>query len=357
MTTAVTVQERASVALKSPAAEKALRALVAGTIDIGAPTNRAGREQCHAAAMAALKARTEIVSAGKVARADATAFSKAVIAEEARLVAIIEPEEKRLKDLRDAWDAEQERIKHAKERAEKARVDAILLRIDEIRDVPVLASARGIDGCRTLIAWLDLPERKEGFDEFATKAEQAIETARAAVVEILAAKEAEAAAAEEVKKEAARIAAEQAEARAKLVAEQAEFERQKAAQEAAAAIERKAEAERVAAERAKIEAEQAAARAKIEAERAAFEAERAAESAKIEAERRRAADEEAAERAIIEAKEKAIRDAVDEARRKEEAAEAARRAAMSNIRRKIESALDLMDHAGLLRVLEFVSQA
>ena len=346
MTTAVTVQERASVALKSPTAEKALRALVAGTIDIGAPTNRAGREQCHAAAMAALKARTEIVSAGKAARADATAFSKAVIAEEARLVAIIEPEEKRLKDLRDAWDAEQERIKHEKERAEKARVDAILLRIDEIRDAPVLASARGIDGCRTLIAWLDLPERKEGFDEFATKAEQSIDAARAHVAEILAAKEAEAAAAEGAKKEAARIAAEQAEARAKLVAEQAEFERQKAEQEAAAAIERKAEAERVAAER-----------AKIEAERAAFEAERAAEVAKIEAERRRAADEAAAERAIIEAKEKAIRGAADEARRKEEAAEAARRAAMSDVRRQIESALDLMDHASLLRVLEFVSQA
>ena len=214
MTTAITVQERASVALKSPAAEKALRALVAGTIDIGAPTNRAGREQCHAAAMAALKARTEIVSAGKAARADATAFSKAVIAEEARLVAIIEPEEKRLKDLRDAWDAEQERIKHERERAEKARVDAILARIDEIRDKPVFASAGGIDVCRALIAWLDLPERKEGFDEFEKKAELAIETARAAVVEILAAKEAEAAAAEEAKKEAARIAAEQAEARA-----------------------------------------------------------------------------------------------------------------------------------------------
>lgn len=346
MTTAVTVQERAAVALKSPAAENALRALVAGTIDIGAPTNRAGREQCHAAAMAALKARTEIVSAGKAARAYATAFSKAVIAEEARLVAIIEPEEKRLKDLRDAWDAEQERIKYEKERAEKARVDAILLRIDEIRDVPVLASARGIDGCRTLIDWLDWPQRKEGFDEFATKAEQSIETARAAVVEILSAKEAEAAAAEEAKKEAARIAAEQAEARAKLVAEQAEFERQKAAQEAAAAIERKAEAERVAAER-----------AKIEAERAAFEAERAAEVAKIEAGRKRAADEAAAERAIIEAKEKAVRDAADEARRKEEAAEAARRAAMSEVRRQIESALDLMDHACLLRVLAFLEQA
>ena len=339
MTTAVTVQERASVALKSPAAEKALRALVAGTIDIVAPTNRAGREQCHAAAMAALKARTEIVSAGKAARADATAFSKAVIAEEARLVAIIEPEEKRLRDLRDAWDAEQERIKHEKERAEKARVDSILARIDEIREAPVLASARGIDGCRTLIDWLDLPERKEGFEEFAKKAELAIESARASVVEMLAAKEAEAAAAAEAKKEASRIAAEQAEAKARLAAEMAEFERQKAAQEAAAAIERKAEADRIAAERAKVEAEQAAARAKIEAER------------------KRAADEAAAERAIIEAKEKAIRDAADEARRKEEDAEAARRAAMSDVRRKIESALDLMDHDGLTRVLAFVSQA
>lgn len=357
MTTAVTVQERAAVALKSPTAEKALRALVAGTIDIGAPTNRAGREQCHSAAMAALKARTEIVSAGKAARAYATAFSKAVIAEEARLVAIIEPEEKRLKALRDAWDAEQERIRHEKERTEKARVDAILLRIDEIRDKPVFASAGGVDVCRALIAWLDLPERKEGFAEFEKKAELAIKSARASVSEILAAKEAEAAAAAEAKKEAARIAAEQAEAKARLAAEMAEFERQKAAQEAAAAIERKAEADRIAAERAKVEAEQAAARAKIEAERAAFEAERAAASAKIEAERKRAADEAAAERAIIEAKVKAIRDADDEARRKEEAAEAARRAAMSEVRRQIESALDLMDHDGLLRVLAFVEQA
>ena len=30
---------------------------------------------------------------------------------------------------------------------------------------------------------------------------------------------------------------------------------------------------------------------------------------------------------------------------------------MSDVRRKIESELDLMDHAGLLRVLEFLEQA
>ena len=80
---------------------------------MAAPTNRAGRDQCHAAAMAALKARTAVVNAAKSARADATAFSRAVIAEEARLVALIEPEEIRLKCATRSDDAEQERIKRS----------------------------------------------------------------------------------------------------------------------------------------------------------------------------------------------------------------------------------------------------
>ena len=131
MTTAVTVQERAAVALKSPTAEKALRALVAGTIDIGAPTNRAGREQCHSAAMAALKARTEIVSAGKAARADATAFSKAVIAEEARLVAIIEPEGKAIMDAAD----EARRKEEAAEAARRTAMSEVRRQIESALDL------------------------------------------------------------------------------------------------------------------------------------------------------------------------------------------------------------------------------
>lgn len=74
-------------------------------------------QECHSAAMAATKARTAIVQAGKAARDDATRFSKAVIAEEARLIAIIQPEESRLKVLRDEWDAKEAREKAAKAEA------------------------------------------------------------------------------------------------------------------------------------------------------------------------------------------------------------------------------------------------
>ena len=69
-TTALTVVQRAAVALQSESAAAHLAALAASTKDIGAPTNRAGREQCHAAAMAALKARTAIVTASKAARTE-----------------------------------------------------------------------------------------------------------------------------------------------------------------------------------------------------------------------------------------------------------------------------------------------
>ena len=119
VTTELTVVQRAAIALQSETAAAHLIALAASTKDMAAPTNRAGRDQCHAAAMAALKARTAVVNAAKEARADATAFSKAVIAEEARLVALIEPEEIRLKSLRDAYDAEQERIKREAAQREK----------------------------------------------------------------------------------------------------------------------------------------------------------------------------------------------------------------------------------------------
>ena len=65
----------------------------------------------------------------KAARDDATRFSKAVIAEEARLIAIIQPEESRLKVLRDEWDAKEAREKAAKAEAERLRVLEISQRI------------------------------------------------------------------------------------------------------------------------------------------------------------------------------------------------------------------------------------
>lgn len=120
-TTAVTVIERAAVALGSSKAETELTALAAKSKDITAITNNAGREECHAAAMTAKQARIAIEKTAKAAREDATAFSRAVIAEGSRLVALIEPEESRLIALRDEWDE-----KIAAEKAARAALERIL---------------------------------------------------------------------------------------------------------------------------------------------------------------------------------------------------------------------------------------
>lgn len=132
----LTVVERAAVALQSNVAGKELAALVEQSKSIVTVTNKDGRTECHAAAMRATAARTGIEKAGKAARDDATKFSKAVIAEEARLIAIIEPEEKRLKGLRDEWDAARAAEKAEVERIERERIAAIVLRINEIKEAP-----------------------------------------------------------------------------------------------------------------------------------------------------------------------------------------------------------------------------
>lgn len=132
----LTVVERAAVALQSDVAGKELAALVEQSKAIVTVTNKDGRTECHAAAMRAMTARTNIEKAGKSARDDATKFSKAVIAEEARLIAIIEPEEKRLKGLRDEWDAARAAEKAEADRIERERIAAIVLRINDIKESP-----------------------------------------------------------------------------------------------------------------------------------------------------------------------------------------------------------------------------
>lgn len=119
--TAITLspETRAVIALNSSKTELDLRALATKHVAIVEIKDRAGREQAHGAAMELMRARTDIEKASKAARDDATKFSKAVIAEEKRLVAIVGQEEKRLKDLRDQWDAAE-----AAEKAERERIAA-----------------------------------------------------------------------------------------------------------------------------------------------------------------------------------------------------------------------------------------
>ena len=112
--------DRAAIALGASKHEQRLLMLAKSAGEIVAIANKAGYEQCHAQRVSLKFARVDIEKLGKAAREDATKFSKAVIAEERRLIGIIEPEETRRKALQDDWEAAQ-----AAERAEAERVEVV----------------------------------------------------------------------------------------------------------------------------------------------------------------------------------------------------------------------------------------
>jgi hypothetical protein len=309
--TALTLPARAAIALQSTAAEAHLRELLAGTVGITSVTNRAGREECHKAAMAITKARTAIVSAGKTARDDANAFSKAVIAEERRLIGIVEAEETRLKGLRDAWDAEQARIREEAEQKEKARIDGILAAFRLC--ATTLPRLRHIsERAKGLFSELAGFSIGDSFGEYKEKALGVLQDARAAVASIVDAKIAaeEEAARIKAEAEAARLAAEAA--AAAHAAELAELRKQQEAAEEQRRIEAaaaKAEQERIQAERDRIAAEELRiereAAAKARAELAAKEAEIAEQQRAIQAEKDAKEAAERAERERVEAEQQA----------------------------------------------------
>lgn len=288
-TTALAPIERAALALESSKTEAHLLALATKHASIVQVKDKAGREQAHGAAMELTRARTTVEKAAKEAREDATKFSKAVIAEADRLVAIVAPEETRLKAVRDAWDTEQARIKAEAEAKERARVLAITERIAAIKSYVMLAN-----NCRTSERVSDLKVRLAGvalvdFEEFTDEAM----AAKAYATEHLARVHADRKADEE---EAARIKAEQEAEAARLDAERKELARQRAEAEKAARVAAQAAAD----ERARLEAELAAQRvaAHEEAKRIADEARAQAEAA--EAKAKAAAEAMAAERAELE---------------------------------------------------------
>lgn len=277
-TTALAPTERAALALESSKTEAHLKSLATKHASITVVKDKAGREQAHGAYIEVMRARTAVEKAAKEARDDANKFSKAVIAEAARLVAIVEPEENRLKEARDAWDAEQARIKAEAEAKERARVLAITERIAAIKSYVVLAN-----NCRTSERVADLQAKLAatemvGFEEFEAEAVMALADAEAHLGRVLADRQAQEA-------EAARIKAEQEAEAARLKAEREELARQRAEAEA---LVKKQQAD-LAAQRAAAEAE---------AKRVADEARAQAEAA--EAKARAAAEEMAAQRAELE---------------------------------------------------------
>lgn len=212
---ATTPPARAAIALQSPETEAALRALVVRSATIVEIKNKAGRDEAHSAAMDLLRARTAIEKRSKEARADATAFSKAVIAEENRLISITQAEEDRVKALRDSWDAAREAERAEAARLERQRVIAITERIAEIKQLPVLAAQ-----CRTAAAVQRLVDKAAAINladmaEFEGEARTALDMATQTLATILADKTAD----------EARRAAEQ-EARERMEREQAELREQ-----------------------------------------------------------------------------------------------------------------------------------
>ncbi len=288
--TALALPERAAVALGSAKTEADLLALVEKSKDILLVNSKDGREQAHRMAMDLQTARTTITKTGKLAREDATAFSAAVLAEERRLIAITDAEEKRVFKLRDDFDAIEKAKKEEADRIERERVAAINTRVQEIRQAPFevigMASAailEKLDSLRALVI------SEELFGELifhgqanAAKADsiRALETAHAAA---LASEQAAAELARQA--EANRIAAEKLEAeRIRMAKEQAERDAEIARQAKALADERLAHEARIAAEQAETKKQQKEAAEKLAAAQQALDL-RTAELDKAEADR------------------------------------------------------------------------
>lgn len=299
-TTALTVIQRAVAAIGITAErEKELYDLAARTNGINAITNKDGYQQVHSGRMALKNERLSIQNLAKEARDDATKFSKAVIAEEKRIIAIISPEEDRLQKLQDDYDAAIETEKQAKIAAEQKRVADLQVRVAELRGNRMLSPTSGSELIAEHISDVSGITVDDSFQEFH-------EQAAAAKAEGLQWLNDLHVAALTHEAEQARIKAEREEL-AKLRAEQAERDR-------LAEIERKALADKqaaeAAAERARIAEEERQAKALRDAEAAKHAEElrqmRVAQETAAAAERKRIADEEAAAKAIRDAEAKKL---------------------------------------------------
>ena len=284
-TTALTLPARAALALGSEKARTELAALVVKSKDVMAINSSAGREEAHSFAMALVKARTTITKLGKDAREDAIKFSKAILEEERDLVAITEPEEKRLLALRDSWDAKVAAEKEAKASAERARITAIHERIASIRGFHTLAvecrtAERAMTVATKLVAaWMEF-DIEADFAEFSTEAQEVYNQTRDRIEAIVTQKKADEA-------ERARIKAEQDAEATKL------------------AYERKLMEEERAAIQADLDAKAAKAKAQADAEAKALAAER------VEMQRQR--DQIAADRLALENSQREAKEAEDRA--------------------------------------------
>lgn len=302
---ALSLPERAAVALGAAEHEVKLRELVQQSVAIVAVTNKAGREECHSAYMKLKTTRVNIGHKVNEVTEDAKLFTKAVKTEAERLVGIMVAEEDRLQALRDAWDEAEQARKDALIAAERVRVERIETSIGNIASAPVRYIASDAAKLATAIEFYEImPIAEPEYAEFMAKAE----ATRADTLEKLRGMHAKALAAEQAaaEAEAARLAEIQrlADERAELVRQRAEAdERERAAKAEAARVvaAQAAEAKRLA----DLAAEQAAEIQKLrDAEAARVRAEQA-ERDRVAAETKRQLD---AQQAEIAAERRALED-------------------------------------------------
>ena len=297
-TTELTPIDRARTALSFSTTADKLKELAAKSTSITEVTNRAGRDQAHRAAMDLRDARLAIQRTGKDAREDARKYADAVVAAEKELVALVEPEEERLKGLRDAWDEARAAERAEEERKERERIQVMIDAIAAINATPNRLFGASVDELTAAIDTLAARDMSDFDDVYLPNAQKAQADTIATLKDARENRQA-------LDDEASAIAA--------------AHEQQR--------IEREAEEARLAAERAKLEAEQAAAReaqakadeearlAREEADRVAAE-ERARQQAELDAQREAL---EAQQRALAE------QQAAEEAERARQAEEAAQR--------------------------------
>ena len=250
-------EARAAIAMESTATEQYLTGLATAHTGITEAKDKAGRDQAHRAAMQLMQARLAVEKTADDAKTDAKRFVAGINAECTRLVAIVKPEEVRLKGVRDEWDSEQARIKEAESEAKRKRIEALNQRIAAIRDIGNRAMRCATSEQAIAIASeLDAVDF-DGMDEFEADAQyahgEATETC-SAVIERLQSAEQTARDLEQHRRELAAAKAEADAALAELARIRAE-ELAKAEREARGQVE--AEREREAARSQAAEAERA----------------------------------------------------------------------------------------------------
>lgn len=162
----VATEQKVSTALDSLNREVKLKELVLQSKGITKITNNAGYQECHSKRIVLKDERIAIAKIGKEARDEANKFSKAVIIEEKRLIDVIEPEEKRLQAIQDAYDAEKEAKRKIAIELERARVYACQALIDSIRALPLQCVGLSSLQISQLIEQAEQFEIKDDLEEF-----------------------------------------------------------------------------------------------------------------------------------------------------------------------------------------------